>query len=151
MKKGRKTKKRFFEKSLVTFVFLSVFAVFVLVMAGFVSRIANVEKNNPVLISEDFSFITFEGSYFYSVDEAPEHLSIVEMRWFDGARHEGESKLNQAFRDRYIYAMYKDSDGHRYIWVRDGDFYKENYTWAFWEKDYPYFNQFENSYFYKER
>ena len=151
MKKEQKTKKRFLEKSLISFVFLSVLIVFLLVMTGFVIKIVNVEKNNPVSVSENYDYLTFEGSYFYRIDKAPDNLTVIEMRWLDGARHEGKSRLNQAFRERLIYALYRDADGNRYIWVRDGDFYSENYEWADWERDYPVFDTFSNSYFFKER
>ncbi len=151
MKKEKKIKKRAFEKRMIYFVFFSVLIVFLLVMTGFVYRIVNVEKQNPVRVSKDFEYLTYDGSYFYRIDKTPEHLTVVEMRWLDGAFREGESRFNQVFRERLIYARYVDADGHRYIWVKDGNFYRENYQWAFWEYDYAQFDQFENSYFYKER
>lgn len=151
MKKEQKAKKRTFEKRLIGFVFFSVLTVFLLVMAGFVYRVINVEKQNPVYVSEDFSYLTYGGSYFYSVDASPDNLTAIETNWLGGARLGGSSRVNQAFRDRYTYAVYTDTEGHRYIWVKDADFYKEGFVWADWQNDYKYFNQFENSYFYKER
>ncbi|MBO4338529.1 MAG: hypothetical protein J5877_01250 [Clostridia bacterium] len=151
MKKEKRAKKSSFEKRLIYAVFGFTLVTLVGVLIAFAVKIINVEKNHPVLISEDYSSVTYDGSYFYAVDEVPEDLTAVEMKWLGGARHEGESRFDQAFRDRLIYALYKDKDGHRYIWVRDGDFYKENYQWALWEKDYKDFKEFEDSYFYKER
>lgn len=151
MNKEQKTKKRFFEKWLIYGIFLLVLFVTVIVMTGFVSRLINVEKNNPVLVSGNFEYLTYEGSFFYSVDEVPDNLTVIEMSWLNGARIDGSGRLKQAFHDRYAYAVYTDADGHRYIWVKDADFYKEDYVWANWEKDYMYFDKFDNSYFYKER
>ena len=151
MNKEKKTKKRAFEKRLIYGVFLSILFVTVIVMVGFALRIANVEKNNPVLVSGNFEYLTYEGSFFYSVDKIPDDLKLIEMSWLSGARLDGSSRLDQAFRDRYAYAIYSDADGHKYIWVKDADFYKEGFVWANWEKDYKYFDKFDNSYFYKER
>jgi hypothetical protein len=146
----KKAKKRFFEKLLIYGVFSMVLAVFVFVVFSFILKIVNVEKNNPVLVAEDFSYATYDGNYYRSVDEAPDNLRVVEMRWFDGVRIDGESKFNQAFRDRFIYALYIDESGEKYIWVRDGDYYQEDYEWADWKRDYKQFNTFDNSYLYKE-
>ena len=151
MEKEKKAKNRFFEKFLIYTVCGLTFAVFVLVMLGFVSKLANVEKNHPVLISEDYSYVTYEGSFFYSIDDVPDDLRVIQMQWLGGARHDGESRFSQAFRDRLIYALYADESGHRYIWVRDGDYYKESYVWADWNRDYVYYDKFDSSYFYKER
>ena len=151
MEKEKRAKKRTFEKRLIYTVFGFTVALLIFVLCGFVLRIVNVDKNHPVLISEDYSYVTYEGSFFYSVDEVPDNLKVVEMQWLGGARHDGESRFNQAFRDRLIYALYVDESGHRYIWVRDGNYYQENYVWADWNRDYKFFDQFKESYFYKER
>ncbi|MBE6835491.1 MAG: hypothetical protein E7515_04490 [Ruminococcaceae bacterium] len=151
MKEKKKAKKRTFEKRIIYTVFGAMLLVFLLVAVGFASRVVNVEKYNPVAVSSDFSHLTFDGSYFYSVEKAPENLTLVKAEWLGGARREGESRVDQAFRDRYTYAVYQDENGHRYIWVKDANFYDEGFEWADWSKDYPLFDQFENSYFYKER
>jgi len=151
MKNKEKVKKSNLEKRLIRFVFGLVFIVFVLVVIGFVFRIATVEKSNPVLVSADFSYATYNGKYFSSVDKAPKDLTVVEYHWLGGARLENSTRLNQAFRDRYTYAVYVDSDNQRYLWVKDGDFYKEGFEWANWAEDYLYFDQFKNSYFYTEK
>lgn len=151
MKKEKKAGKSNHEKRIIYSVFGTVLIIFLLIIGSFILRLLNVEKNNPVSVSEDFSFVTYEGSYFYPVTEVPDSLKAVEINWLGGARLENASRLNQAFRDRYSYALYTDEEMNRYIWVKDGDFYKDGFTWADWEKDYPFFDQFENSYFYKER
>ena len=151
MNKEKRAKKSSFENRFILAVFIIALLMLVLVFIGGVVKLINVEEDHPVLISRDYTFVTYEGSYFHSVSQVPDNLTAVEMQWLGGARLEGESRFNQAFRDRLIYALYVDENGERYIWVRDGDFYREDYQWANWNKDYRYFDQFKDSYFYKER
>jgi len=149
MKKEKSRKKRNHEKRIIYCVFISTIAVFILVAAGFVLRLVNVEKNNPVLINSDFEFVTYEGKKFVKTDTVPDELECTHMEWLGGARIDGKDRINQAFRDRYSYATYVAGDGSEYIWVKDGDFYKEGFEWADWRTDYKHYKSFINSYFYK--
>jgi hypothetical protein len=145
-----KTKKRFFENFIIRFVFIASLLVLVGVSAGVVYKTANVEKDNPVLVAEDFSYAILDGRYYRAVDRVPETLRLVSFDYFKGARREGVSAFNQAFRERFTYAVYEDTDGSRFVWVRDADFYAADYEWADPQKDFLYFDQFSKSYFYKE-
>lgn len=146
-----KQKKRFFEKSLIHFVFLLTLVVFLGVLFGVFIKVKNVEKDNPVLMASDFSSASLDGRTYNFASEIPTKLTLISFDYFKGARVDGVSAFDQAFRQRYAYAVYSDESGKKYLWVRDADFYAADYQWADPSTDYKYFDQFEKSYFFKEQ
>ena len=143
-------KKGITEQFLVYLVFTLSLAALVFISLGVVRATAKVEENNPVLISNDYSYAVYEGKYFYSVDEAPEDLTLTQFDYLSGARREGVSPFNQAFRERYTYAVYSDENGVNYLWIKDGDYYAADFEWANPETDYVNFYYYNQSYFFKE-
>lgn len=85
----------------------------------FAGDVLNVETENPVLISSDYSTIELFRDTYVRIDEMP--FDAIPAKdfgietWYD-ARLDGLSKLDQSLSDDKV-KIFQDSSGKKYLWL----------------------------------